>query len=381
MGGLKPDHKTIAEFRRCHKSALRKIIHQCARFCMKLGLIAGNVLFVDGSKMRANASINQSWTKERAQKALARLDERIQDLLTECETVDQQEQQDGSWVRLQEEWADAEALRAKVKAVLAELQAEEKTSVNTTDPDCVRIHGRQGSHAGYTSQIVVDDENGLIVHSDVVSANNDLGQFGTQITQANEVLDAPCKVGCSDAGFADYEDLAALAETIDVIVPSKRQAETNPTEPGPFDKSCFTYDPKTDTYLCPIGHALVHRGYEKQRKRHCYAGGQDCLSCAHFGSCTTDRVNGRRVIRSDYETVREKLETRYEQADALAIFRRRKEKVEHPFGHIKRNLHRGYFLLRGLAGVRAEMSLLACAFNVTRMITLVGATELIAQLA
>ena len=79
--------------------------------------------------------------------------------------------------------------------------------------------------------------------------------------------------------------------------------------------------------------------------------------------------------------MREKLEARYEQPDAQAIFRRRKEKVEHPFGHIKRNLHRGYFLLRGLAGVRAEMSLLACAFNVTRMISLLGVTELVAQLA
>jgi hypothetical protein len=228
---------------------------------------------------------------------------------------------------------------------------------------------------------VVDDENGLIVHSDVVSANNDLGQFRTQITQAHEVLDEPCQAGCGDAGFVDYEDLAPLAETMDVIVPSQRQAEKNPTEPGPFDKSCFTYDSKTDTYLCPIGHALVHRGYEKQRKRHYYTGGATCLSCEHFGSCTTDRVNGRKVTRLEYEALREKLEMRYEQPDAQAIFRRRKEKVEHPFGHIKRNLHRGYFLLRGLAGVRAEMSLLACAFNVTRMISLLGVTELVAQLA
>jgi Transposase domain (DUF772)/Transposase DDE domain len=171
-GGLKPDHKTIAEFRRRNKSALQKVIQQCARSCIKLELIAGNVLFVDGTKMRANASIKHSWTKERAQKVLAQLDGRIRELLTECEAVDQQEQQDGSWVRLNEEWAEAQA-----------------------------------------------------------------------------------------------------------------------------------------------------------------------------------------------------------------IFRRRKEKVEHPFGHLKRNLHRGYFLLRCLAGVRAEMSLLACAFNVTRMITLLGVTELVTQLA
>lgn len=109
MGGLKPDHKTIAEFRRRNKSALQKVIQQCARSCVKLGLIAGNVLFGDGTKMRANASINHRWTTERAHKVLAQLDQRIQELLTECEAVDQQEQPDGSWVRLNEEWADSQA--------------------------------------------------------------------------------------------------------------------------------------------------------------------------------------------------------------------------------------------------------------------------------
>lgn len=381
VGGLKPDHKTISEFRRQNRSALRKVIKQCARLCIKLGLIAGNVLFVDGTKMRANAAIKNSLTVRQAQEILAQLDQRIKELLTECEALDQQEQSDGSLVHLSEELADQKALKEKIKAVLNEIQSEQKPAINTTDPDGVRIQGRQGTHAGFSGEIVVDDENGLIVNSDVVSANNDSGQFNEQIQQANEVLGEPCEVGCGDAGYADYEDLADVDEAIDVIVPSQRQVQKNPTEPGPFHKSQFTYDEKADVYLCPNSHTLVHSGYEKQAKRHYYTGGRTCLSCEHFGLCTTDQNNGRKVTRSDYEEVRQRLETRYEQPDAQAIFSRRKGKVEHPFGHIKRNLNGGYFLLRGLAGVRAEMSLLACAFNMTRMITLLGVTELVAKLA
>ena len=64
-GGLKPDHKTIAEFRKNNKVSLRKVLKQCARICVKLDLIEGNTLFVDGTKIRANASIKNSWTKER----------------------------------------------------------------------------------------------------------------------------------------------------------------------------------------------------------------------------------------------------------------------------------------------------------------------------
>ncbi len=56
MGGLKPDHKTIAEFRRKNKQALKKVLRQCVRMCLKLDLISGNVLFVDGTKIRANAA-------------------------------------------------------------------------------------------------------------------------------------------------------------------------------------------------------------------------------------------------------------------------------------------------------------------------------------
>jgi len=380
MGGMKPDHKTIAEFRRQNKGALKRTLAQCARMCVKLELMAGNVLFVDGSRMRANASVERSWTAQRARKVLIEIDQRVEKLLSECEAVDEQEGEMGSLVSMKAELRDDQQLRARMKTVVEELKRSGKTSVNTTDGDCVRIHSRQGNHAGYTGQIVTDDQNGLIVSAEVVAANNDLGQFGARVEEAQAVLEQPCEVACADAGFADYDDLGRpQLESIDVIVPSQKQAEG--AEAGPFDKSQFRYEAPEDCYVCPTGRRLYRGGFEHQRRRWYYQAGRGCADCVHFGRCTRDRVNGRKVTRQENEEVRLRLEQRYVQADAQEIFARRKERVEHPFGHFKRNLGAGHFLLRGLAAVKAEWSLLACGFNVTRLITILGVTGLIEKLS
>ena len=72
------------------------------------------------------------------------------------------------------------------------------------------------------------------------------------------------------------------------------------------------------------------------------------------------------------EEVKEKLERQYEQPESQEIYKRRKLRVEHPFGHIKRNLGMTNFLLRGRKGVQAELSIAATCFNIVRMITLFG---------
>ena len=180
-GGLKPDHKTIAEFRRKNKASLRKVLKQCARLCIDLGLIEGNTLFVDGSKVRANAGINSSWTRQKCLKRLEKIDSRIAEILCEFESVDHAERNKASMVQMNKELSDNETLKAKVVEILNKLNTEGKKSINSTDQDCAKIHGRQGSHAGYNIQSVVGEKHGLIVSSDVVNENNDLHQFADQI--------------------------------------------------------------------------------------------------------------------------------------------------------------------------------------------------------
>jgi transposase len=376
-GSLKPDHKTIAEFRRRNKKALKNVLKQCARLCIELGLIAGNTLFVDGSKFRGNVSMNNIWTPQRCQKYLAKLDQRIDEILDECDSVDGQESDDRSLVELKAELSDKQKLKAKVEGVLEKLHTEDLPHFNSTDNDSARMHGRQGSHAGYNAQIVVDDRHGLIVNSDVVNDNNDLGQFANQVGQANQTLDEPCKAACADAGYANGEELEKVdAQGISVIVPSSKQASGK--EAGPFDKSRFRYVAEDDVYVCPEGIQLPYRRINGRRGKMEYYPGRDvCTKCKHFGVCTSNVTTGRKIIRYQNELIRQKIAAQYEQACSHQIYSRRKQKVELPFGHIKRNLGVESFLLRGLAGVRAEMSVMCSCFNIARLIGMFGVSGLI----
>jgi len=377
--GLKPDHKTIAEFRRKNKEALANVLKQCARICIKLNLIEGNTLFLDGTKIRANASIKNTWTREKAQKALKHIDKRIKDILTQCDTVDEAEEGTGSLVTMDSELKDQKILKSKVKGILKELEEEKQKSLNTTDPECTRINSLQGSHAGFNFQSTVDEKEGLILSADVISENNDLNQFASQINKANEILGKKCKTACADSGYASTEELEKIdKQGIKVIVPSQRQARKG--EPHEFAKERFTYDSKNDSYLCPEGHKLIFYCFNEKNKAYMISDKRICFSCPHYGTCTTSKT-GRRVTRLLKEEARQRLEAQYEEPRSQEIYKLRKEKVELPFGHIKRNLKVDSFLLRGQKGVRAEASILATCFNLARMITLLGVPALVKELS
>jgi transposase len=377
--GLKPDHKTIAEFRRKNKKALTNVLKQCARICIKLNLIEGNTLFLDGSKIRANASIKNTWDKKKAQKALKHIDERISEILTQCDTVDEAEEGLGSLVTMDKELKDQKILKSKVKGILKELEEEKQKSLNTVDPECTRINSLQGSHAGFNFQSTVDEKEGLILSADVVSENNDLNQFAHQINKANEILGKKCKTACADSGYATTEELEKIdKQGIKVIVPSQRQARKR--EPHEFAKERFTYDSKNDRYICPKGHKLIFYRLNEKSKAYMISDKKACLACPHYGICTKAK-KGRMVTRLLNEEARQRLEVQYEEPRSQEIYKLRKQKVELPFGHIKRNLKVDSFLLRGLKGVKAEASILATCFNLARMITLLGVPALVKELS
>ena len=230
----------------------------------------------------------------------------------------------------------------------------------------------QGKHASYNIQSVVDDKNSLIIHTEAINDTSDINQFARQVNQANEVLNDPCEIACADAGYADTKELEKIdKQEIKVIVPSVSQ--TSGEAEKPFNKRQFNYDSKSDCYHCPKGHTLRYMSTNKKNGKRWYQiiDKALCFSCEHWGECTKGK-SGRRIVRLPTETIREKLERQYTEKASKEIYTRRKAKVEHPFGHIKRNLKTDAFLLRGREGVQAETSILASCFNIARMITLFG---------
>lgn len=386
MANLKPDYRTIARFRSDNKEAIKKVLKQCVRMCIELGLIEGNTLFIDGSSFRANASIKNTWSQERCLKHLDKLSSRIDQIVDESEQMDNNEENQESLVKLKKELTDKEQLKKKIQQIASYLKDTSKEQHNTTDSDSVITKGRQGTHAGYNAQLIVDEKHGLIVHSEALSSSPDANKFSGQTVKAVECLEKKPKVVSSDCGYYSLDDLAKVDKDITVVIPSLRQAQQDKgLHPlGPFGKELFAYDSNKDEYVCPEGKSLRYANDYSSRKgkpiKSYQASAQDCLACKHFGSCTSSS-QGRIITRQPEEALKDELEDTYLSPQGQDIYRLRKQKVELPFGHIKSNLGAGQFLMRGKPKVDAELSILSTCFNLARMITLIGIPGLILRLS
>ena len=384
MKNLKPDHKTIAEFRRKNKAALKNSLKLCAQLCIKLDLISGNTLFVDSTKVRANAGKAHQHKKKWYEEQLNQVDQRINQILDECECADADEAQLNSMVKMPKELAKSKKLKETIQAALAEFETRgtktkngKKRMVNRTDPQSNLMKGIQGTHPSYAVHNVVDDKNSLIAHTDAVNDANDSNQLAEQVKGAESNLDRSCKEACADAGYSDIDQIDQI-ETDDrkVIVPSHHQVSHK--EPKAFNKREFTYDSEKDKYLCPQGHCLVFRRYqnkEKTKRDYRIEKPALCRGCKNFGECTSSK-QGRTIVRHIKEELKEKIEARYCQPEGQQIYKHRKARVEHPFGYMKNNLGFVQFLLRGIQGAKAEASLAATCFNLTRMINLLGGVRM-----
>lgn len=204
------------------------------------------------------------------------------------------------------------------------------------------------------------------MHAEPVSDASDVNQFAVQVEQAQQVLGKRCEVACADA----TEGLEKIdSQGVEVIVPSQRRALREGEKP--FSKSQFTYDKERDCYWCPASQRLNYVGTDHTNgKRHYQiVDARLCHQCEYYGQCTNAK-RGRKIIRLALEESKEKLEARYEEPRSQEIYSRRKARVEHPFGHMKRNLKVDSLLMRGREGVGAETSLLATCFNLDRMISI-----------
>lgn len=389
MRNLKPDHKTISEFRRRNQEALSEVLKRCAVICLKLGLVEGNILFVDSTKIKANAGANHNHTRKSYRKQLAGLDRRIAGLLSEIERIDEQEAELGSLVKMNQELADKDRLKAEMSRALAEFEERgarnkngKERKVNRIDPESGYMKGRFGTHAGYSVQSVVDDQHGLIVQVEAVNDGNDTGQLSLQVAEAESTLGRESQSVCADSGYSNVDELEKVeTDTRMVIVPSKQQVSGK--EPSAFDRVRFRYDGERDCYFCPAGHRLIFRGFQDQGRRRRYRIEKPslCRVCAHYGRCTKAK-QGRSIIRHRSEALKEQVEKRFERPEVMDIYKRRKSRVELPFGYMKKVLGFGQFNLRGRSGAQAEASLLATCFNVARMMTIFGGVKgLMAKLA
>ena len=381
---LKPDFKTIADFRRDNRGAFRAVFRQFVRLCRELDLYGRELIAVDGTRIKAVNNRDRNFTRAKLKTHLQRIDERLDRYLDEMNEADADDAggRVGSVAHLQDKIA---SLRKKKEALERHRQTLDDTGeaqLSLTDPDSRSMHSATRVGVGYNVQIAVDTKHNLIAEQQVHSNVSDLGLLAETATAARENLAVEEIDAVADRGYYKIEDIEACeAAGITPYVPKPDRSTARNS--GHFPKSEFQYDAATDTYRCPAGERLAplyRRSVDKSRAGTYllgYINRAACRGCGLRERCTKNPY--RSIMRFQNESMMERM------ADRLAarpqVMDRRRESVEHPFGSIKQWMGQGAFMTRRLANVRGEFSLTALAYNLRRAINLVGIPALTAAVA
>jgi transposase/transcription elongation GreA/GreB family factor len=376
---LVPDFKTIAEFRRGETHGLRALFREFTLLCKKLDLFGAELVAIDGSKFRAVNSKRRNYSRPMLDEILRATDERIARYLERTENADTAEQQGASEpVDHAEELKRLKERAAEVRGMIAELDRTGQSQISLTDPESRAMKVRIGTDVCYNAQTAVDEKHKLIVAVEVTNEPTDRNWLSPMAIEAKTVLEVETLAVVADKGYSSAREVEACVTA--GITPYLPKPETSANKAlGLFTKNDFRYDRQRDLYICPAGEELTfrHASHEKGRDVRYYRT-YACGRCALRTQCTRN-TQSRRISRSANEHVLEEMNARV--AANPEILRKRKAIVEHPFGTIKRWMNQAYFLMKGLANVRAEFSLSALAYDLKRVIAIVGVPALLAALA
>lgn len=376
---LKPDHKTIADFRRDHPKALKAVYLAFVQFCKRAELIGGKVVAVDGSKMQASNAREKNQTQAGLARELKDLEKRIERYLREMDEEDQSEEERED---LRGKLERIRATKEEVKALLEEMKESGETQRSETDPESRRMKVRGGgTEVSYNVQIAVDTLHHLIVACEVTNEGNDLNQLSGMARAAQEALEVEQLEVVADAGYYDGEEIAACAEAgITALVP-RPSADAKNEGKGLFGRKHFRYDAERDLYVCPGKQELPFAWNERHdgRVMKRYQNEAACKSCLLAARCHDSKTKQYRYIRRPPEAEQlAAMEKRVRSEPEL--MRLRKSVAEHPFGTMKHSMDAGYFLLRGKTKVRGEFALTTLAYNLKRVITILGVAGAMAKL-
>ena len=381
-GRLVPDHKTIADFRKDNGPAIRKV---CARFvalCRQLELFADACVAIDGSKFKAVNSRDKNFTRAKMKRRMEQIEESVGRYLAQLDSADRQEPSLARTTktdRLQDKIATLKEEMRRLEELEVEMLSIPDQQVSLTDPDArsMATSGRGSGMVGYNVQAAVDTKHHLIVAHEVTNVGTDRAQLSAMAKQTKAALETDRLDVVADRGyFSSLEILACDEANITVTLPKPMTSGSKAK--GRFGKQDFIYLAEDDAYLCPAGVRLVYHYTNQERgltlRRYWTTA---CRRCAIVDRCTTAKE--RRITRWEHEHILEAVQRRLDEHPEM--MRTRRETVEHPFGTIKYWMGYTHFQMKTLARVATEMALHVLAYNLKRVINIMGIRPLIAAMS
>ena len=359
---LKPDFKTIADFRRNNRAAFKPVFREFVLLCRQLDLFGRELLAVDGTRIKAVNNKDRNFTRASLQQFIRASDERLVDYLRQLDTGDGEDGGTGGGSRVPDLSAKIDAICAKrdrLRSLLDSLDRTGESQISLTDPDSRAMAAHTRVAVGYNAQVAVDAKHKQIVEQAVSNQVLDLGLLTRTAVPAKEILSVEKIDVVADRGYFKFEDIEACEQAgMTPYVPKPQRGSA--VREGFFAKDEFRYDPGEDVYVCPAGQQLGRKYESKSREltKIDHSNRSACQGCPLRPRCTN---TFRRVSRLENEAVLDRMAARLQARPD--ILDRRRETVEHPFGSIKQWMGQGAFLTKGLENVRAEFSLTALAYN------------------
>lgn len=379
---LAPDFKTIADFRKDNRKAIRNVSREFTLFCRQLDLFSADLVAIDGSKFKAVNRRDRNFTRKQLKRIIQKLDEDIDRYLDEMDEADAEEPEEKKLTaeELQEKIEEMKRRRAEAEKMQKGLDESGESQISLTDPDSrmMPVSGGRRTDVGYNVQVSVDPKHKLIVDHEVTNAVTDRDLLSHMAKRVKDLLGVDDLEVLADMGYYHGKEVKACLEAgITPYIPKPRTSASRKL--GLFSKEDFQYDSEKDCYWCPAGEQLSYRFQTMEKGRDIkYYASSACAHCSIKAQCTRSK-DSRRITRWVDEGLLDEMDRRVKgDPEKMKL---RKQLAEHPFGTIKHHWDQGDFLTRKLPNVRAEMALTVLSYNIMRAIKVLGVPKIIEALA
>jgi transposase len=380
VGRLAPDFKTLADFRAENTAAIKNVCREFIVLCRRWGLFSEATVAIDGSKFKAVNHRDRNFTSGKMKTRMALIEQSISEYLTQLDRMDRNEtpRVPRQAARLKERITTLKQEMRRLRGLKSRMEAAPDGQVSLVDPDArsMASQGKGTGIVGYNVQTAVDTKNHLIVTHEVTNEGSDRHQLKKMAEAAREALGTKKLTAIADRGYYSGQEIKACDDAGMVPLIPKNFTSTSRAD-GRYDKSDFVYVRRRDAYRCPAGEYAIRRFTSIEKGMAIYKyWSSACPNCALRSKCTTSKY--RRIGRWEHEEVLEKMQARLDRDPSRMQLRR--QTAEHPFGTIKSWMGATHFLCRTLPKVSAEMSLHVLAYNLKRVMRIMGTSGLVQAL-
>ena len=379
---LKPDFKTIADFRKDNKKALKAVFRDFNKLCDEWDLFGKELVAIDGSKFRACNSKKNNYNAKKLDRHLKYIDEKIDKYMKELDEKDIEESSDRKpdLKEIKERIEELKNRKVKYESYKKDLEGKGGNEISVTDPDS-RLMSNSNNNIGvsYNVQTTVDAKYKMIADFKVTQNSNDFGELDNMALRAKKLFGGKEFEVVADKGYYKAEDLKKCVDN--GITPYvAKQTYSNGTHDKDFYPDKFKYDKERNIYICPAGKELYYRRDRKSKGKVIgsdYNNYEACKNCEYKERCTKSKT-GRNIMRHVDQDFLDTIDIQTEGNNEK--YRLRQEIVEHPFGTVKRGWGAYYFLTKRKVSVTAEMALTFLAYNFKRTMNILGVKEMLRRL-